>query len=167
MAIEQLQRRLRRPMPNWVPLLIVTIGLGLLVQLLVSMLLAEGAYKLADLKREHRALQTEVQIISQEVDSLASPQYLADSANRLGMVVDPSPVFLDLKLGKVYGDPSAAAKGGDVAARNLVANSALGSLTEEAASVVAASGEVEESRGDEASSGEVQTLSEIPASPTR
>jgi hypothetical protein len=137
---------------------------GVILQVLLSMLTAEGAYKLATLKREHQLLQTEVQIISQEVDSLASPQYLADSANRLGMVANPSPVFLDLEIGKVFGEPSKAAKGGEVAARNLVANSALGSL-DSMESVEVASATV--SDGDEAAGPEIEILDQIPASPTR
>lgn len=137
---------------------------GVVLQVLLSMLTAEDAYKLASLKREHQVLQTEVQIISQEVDSLASPQYLADSANRLGMVANPSPVFLDLEIGKVFGEPSKAAKGGEVAARNLVANSALGSL-EAMESVEVAAATV--SSSDETASKEIEILDQIPASPTR
>ena len=148
---------------GWVRPLLVVVGLGLLIQLLLSMLLAEGAYKLQDLRIEHQALETEVEIVAQEVDSLASPQFLADSANRLGMIANPAPIFLDLERGEIYGDPKMAAKGGAIASRNLVANSALGALelSEEAA---VASSEVV---GSSDATVEVVQLDEIPASPTR
>lgn len=164
MAISNLQTNHRKPLGRWVVVLIGAIGLSLLLQLLLSMLLAEGAYKLKSLREEHNSLRIEVEIIAQEVDSLASPQFLADSANRLGMVVNPSPVFLDLSSGAVFGDQIESSKGTEVASRNLVANSALGSLVIEADTAAASSAvEAEE----EVASNEVVVLESIPASPTR
>lgn len=160
----QLTARGRARIPSgWVRPLLVVVGLGLLIQLLLSMLLAEGAYKLQDLRIEHQTLETEVEIVAQEVDSLASPQFLADSANRLGMIANPAPIFLDLERGEIFGDPKAAAQGGAIASKNLVANSALGALelSEEAA---VASSEV---AGASEDAHEVVQLEEIPASPTR
>lgn len=144
--------------------LIGAIGASLLLQLLLSMLLAEGAYKLKALREEHNSLRIEVEIIAQEVDSLASPQFLADSANRLGMVVNPSPVFLDLESGAVYGDQIESSKGTEVASRNLVANAVLGSIQLEGETTVASSSVV---LTDAISSSEVVVLESIPASPTR
>lgn len=164
MAIAMLQDKLRTPTRRWASLLFLILGFSTLLQLLVSMLLAEGAYKLQSLNEQHQSLEIEVQIIAQEVDSLASPQFLADSANRLGMVANPSPVFLDLEAGKVIGDQRSASKGGAVASRNLVANSVLGSVELPAEAEVAASGVEENSSG---AADEVVSLDVIPASPTR
>lgn len=164
MAAARYKEQLRQPIARWVVLLIGVVGVSLLLQLVLSMLLAEGAYKLNSLREEHSSLQVEVEIIAQEVDSLASPQFLADSANRLGMVVNPSPVFLDLESGKVFGDQVESSQGGEAASRNLVANAALGRSELEAVSVVAAA-QVE--GADNQVSKQVLILDQIPASPTR
>lgn len=164
MATANIRQALRQPIARWAVFLLAVVVASLLLQLLLSMLLAEGAYKLKALKEEHSSLQIEVEIIAQEVDSLGSPQFLADSANRLGMVVNPSPVFLDLKSGQVYGDQLESAEGGEVASRNLVANAALGRTQVEVESSVAASSVEEGPAGD---SSEVLVLEQIPASPTR
>lgn len=164
MATANFRQTLKQPIARWAVFLLGVVGASLLLQLLLSMLLAEGAYKLKALKEEHSSLQIEVEIIAQEVDSLGSPQFLADSANRLGMIVNPSPVFLDLKSGQVYGDQLESAEGGEVASRNLVANAALGRTQVEVDSTVAASS-VEQ--GIEGDSDEVLVLEQIPASPTR
>lgn len=164
MASTNLRQSIRQPIARWALLLIGLIGISLLLQLLLSMLLAEGAYKLKSLREEHTSLQLEVEIIAQEVDSLASPQFLADSANRLGMVVNPSPVFLDLESGAVYGDQLESAGGGVVASRNLVANAALGQTELDAELAVASSAVDQET---DVASDEVLVVDSIPASPTR
>lgn len=74
-------------------LLVMGIVIIQLVQLSLNMILTQDAYYLRELKIEKRALSTEVQIIQEQVDSLASPQNLADAANRLGMVANPSSVL--------------------------------------------------------------------------
>lgn len=164
MAITNFKAGVRKPLAMWVVVLMGAIGISLLLQLLLSMLLAEGAYKLKSLREEHNSLRIEVEIIAQEVDSLASPQFLADSANRLGMVVNPSPVFLDLESGAVYGDQIESSKGTEVASRNLVANAVLGSVQLEGEATVASSTISEAASVD---SSEVVVLESIPASPTR
>ena len=109
---------------------------------------------------------TQVQIIQEEVDSLASPQNLADAANRLGMVANPASVLLDLEEDKVYGQPKPAdPSNAPLASANLVANSALGTVSDfsetKVASLDASSVEAEQIATEEV------VLSVIPASPTR
>ncbi len=150
-------------------LLVMGIVLVQLVQLSLNMVLTQDAYYLRELKIEKRALSTEVQIIQEQVDSLASPQNLADAANRLGMVANPQSVLIDIVNDKVYGAPKPAAdQQGAVASANLVANSAMGTTTEFAATDVAASrveGSVAELKKVDTEVILVSGL--IPASPTR
>lgn len=137
-----------------------------LAQLALNMVLTQDAYHLAQLKVEQRNLSTQVQIIQEEVDSLASPQNLADAANRLGMVANPASVLLDLNKDRVYGEPKPADPSNTrLASANLVANSSLGSVSEITLATVAAA----EAEGVDApqSSSEALTLTVIPASPTR
>lgn len=137
-----------------------------LAQLALNMVLTQDAYRLAQLKVEQRNLATQVQIIQEEVDSLASPQNLADAANRLGMVANPASVLLDVKKDRVYGEPKPADPSNTkLASANLVANSSLGSVSEIILATVAAA-EAEGVIAEESAS-EAVTLTVIPASPTR
>ena len=151
--------------------LIFVIGIiaVLIGQLVLNMVLTQDAYQLRSLKIEKRDLTTQVQILQEEVDSLASPQNLADAANQLGMVANPSSVLLDLKSDKVYGEPKPADPNKvAVAAANLVANSALGTVSEFSAATVA-SAQVGEGVATEQTGSSAVTLQAgaIPASPTR
>ena len=138
-------------------------------QIGLNMVLTHDAYELRSLKLEKRDLATEVQIIQEEVSSLSSPQNLADAANRLGMVANPASVLLDIESNKIYGKPSPAkAEGQQVASANLVANSALGAISEFSLATVS-SGEVQVSveTSNNSDTGLVLQSGFIPASPTR
>lgn len=151
--------------------LIVMIGIVLvhIVQLSLNMVLTQDAYHLRELNNERRALNTEVQIIQEQVDSLASPQNLADAANRLGMVANPDSVLLDIERDRVFGKPEpASAADAAVASANLVANSALGTTSEFTASSIASTGfEVSVETADFSSTEVLLENGRIPASPTR
>ena len=140
-----------------------------LVQLGLNMVLTQDAYHLRELKIERKTLTTEVQIIQEEVDSLASPQNLADAANRLGMVANPDSVLLDIESDRIFGTPEpVSADTAAVASANLVANSALGATTEFTASSIAATGfEISVTTGQVSSSEVILENGRIPASPTR
>ncbi len=137
-----------------------------LIQLGLNMALTQDAYYLSKLSSEKRQLATEVQIIQEQVDSLASPQNLADAANQLGMVANPSSVLIDIVNDKIYGAPKPAQALSGAASANLVANSAMitvsdfteGTETAEETSVAAKS---------DKSSEVTLVAGQIPASPTR
>lgn len=149
-------------------LLVMGIILVQLVQLGLNMALTQDAYYLSKLSGEKRQLATEVQIIQEQVDSLASPQNLADAANRLGMVANPSSVLIDIVNDKIYGVPRPAQAQSSAASANLVANSAMVSVSEFNPATVA-SAQVETSVAESALNGSEVTLvaGQIPASPTR
>jgi len=141
----------------------------LIGQISLNMVLTQDAYQLRSLTIEKRNLATDVQIIQEEVSSLSSPQNLADAANMLGMVANPASVMIDIHNDKIFGEPAPArADGSEVASANLVANSALGTVSEFSMATVA-SGELEVSveTANLASSGLVLQSGLIPASPTR
>ena len=147
-------------------ILVVGILVVYLAQLALNMVLTQDAYHLSQLKVEKRDLATQVQIIQEEVDSLGSPQNLADAANRLGMVANPASVLLDVKKDKVYGQPKPAdPSGARLASANLVANAALGSISDITLATVAST----ETAGVDAkkTTAEDISLTVIPASPTR
>jgi len=139
-----------------------------LIQLTLNMILTQDAYYLRELKIEKRALSTEVQIIQEQVDSLASPQNLADAANRLGMVANPSSVLLDISNDKIYGAPKPADGAQAAASANLVANAAMITTTEFAQTSVASAQVAEGVANQKRFDTEVILVSGlIPASPTR
>lgn len=97
-----------------------------IVQLLISIMAGEATYKLSELKAAKRELGTTSQILIEQVDSLSSQQNLANSAQRLGMVANPNPVFLRLSDSRVLGTPRAVrADTAVIPTRNLIPNSAL------------------------------------------
>ncbi|MFM5903734.1 MAG: hypothetical protein ACKOOD_01455 [Microbacteriaceae bacterium] len=116
--------------------LIVVLGLVAIqiLQLIIGVFISSGAYDLAQLKAYKHELGTTSEILAAEVDSLSSQQNLANAAQGLGMVANTNPVFLNVEVQKVLGQPKAA-YGGDSSkvARNLVPNSMLQSTTDVAA----------------------------------
>lgn len=107
----------------------VSIALGLLaiqvLQLLLNAFIAEGAYNLADLKKEKKDLVVTQQILGEQVDSLSSNQNLANAAQKMGMISNANPVFLRLADKKVFGKPKAALNADNRISRNLVKSSVL------------------------------------------
>jgi len=141
----------------------------LIGQISLNMVLTQDAYELRSLKSEKRNLATDVQIIQEEVASLSSPQNLADAANMLGMVANPASVMIDIDKDRIFGTPSPArSKGSTVASANLVANSALGTVSEfSLATVAAGTLELSVANSKTGTSGLVLQSGLIPASPTR
>ena len=107
-----------------------TIVIGLvaiqLVQLLLGVLTAQGAYQMAHLKAQKHDLTTQSDILSAQVYSLSSDQNLANAAQSLGMIPNSSPVFLKLATESTFGKPKAAFfDPTHQVSRNLVPNSAM------------------------------------------
>ena len=165
------QSEARALRPNMVAGLIFVAGIvGVYIAILIlNMVLTQDAYHLRELKIEKNNLATQVQIIQEEVDSLASPQNLADAANRLGMVANPASVLLDIQNDKVYGSPKPADPSkATLASANLVPNAALGTISDISVTTVASSDvEAGVEAVNSASSSVVLVQGLIPASPTR
>ena len=103
-------RAQRRARPRLLPALVTVGGIGviLLAQLLLSIVLADGAYQISGLQvAKHNAV-LQQHALSEQLDLLASPQHLAANAEALGMVASGSAVFLDAKTGAVTGSGTAA-----------------------------------------------------------
>ena len=125
-------REQRRARPRVVYALVTVAGLFALfiAQLLLSIVVADGAYSISALQSQQRDLGREEKALSEQLDLLASPQNLATQAESLGMLrSSTSPAFLRLSDGAIVGEASAA--DGSVvvgAAGNLVANELLGGI---------------------------------------
>ena len=87
----------------------------LIAQLLLSIAVADGAYRIAALQGVQRELSRDQQTLTEQLHVLQSPQHLAANAQALGMVANTSTAFLRLADGAVLGTAVAAtASGGSV-----------------------------------------------------
>jgi hypothetical protein len=161
----------RKLKPSMVSAMVLMIGLiaVFVLQLALNMIVTQDAYHLRSLEAQKRDLATEVQIIQEEVASLGSPQNLADAANQLGMVANPSSVLLDIQTNRVFGEPTPAdGESLGMASANLVANAALGSTSK---FITASLSDAELIAGvsteSETIAGVTLQAGLIPASPTR
>ena len=103
-------RAQRRARPRMLPALITIGGIGviLLAQLLLSIVIADGAYQISGLQSAKHDAVLQQHALSEQLDLLASPQHLAANAEALGMVASGNAVYLDAKTGAVTGNGSAA-----------------------------------------------------------
>ncbi|WP_448809820.1 hypothetical protein [Agromyces bauzanensis] len=90
---------------------VAAVAVIVVVQLLLSIALAQGAYEIDGFQLRQAELAREQQQLSEDLDRLESPQYLAMNAEALGMVPNTAPVYLRLSDGAVLGEPTAASAG--------------------------------------------------------
>lgn len=106
----------------------VIIGLTLISisGLIVNAFCDTAVYTISTLKKDTEALATQTQVVSQQVDSLRSPQNLSNSAKELGMIVNSNLVFLNVREAKVLGSAVPASEESSMAvSKNLIANAAM------------------------------------------
>jgi len=103
-------RAQRRARPRMLPALVTIGGIGviLLAQLLLSIVIADGAYQISSLQSAKHDAVLQQHALSEQLDLLASPQHLAANAEALGMVASGNAVYLDATSGAVTGNRSAA-----------------------------------------------------------
>jgi hypothetical protein len=100
------------------------IGVILLAQLMLSIVLADGAYQISSLQNQKHDAVLLQHSLSETLDLYNSPQHLAANAEALGMVTSSNPAYLRLSDGAVLGAPSSAPVGAGGAA-DLVPNALL------------------------------------------
>jgi hypothetical protein len=106
-------REQRRARPRAAYAIVSTAGVFaiLLAQLLLSISLSEGAYRIAGLQSAATELDRNAQVLHESLDTLRSPQNLAANAESLGMVANASPAYLRMTDAVVLGAPIAAGAG--------------------------------------------------------
>ena len=121
-------RAQRRARPRIFAALVAIGGIAviLLAQLLMSIVLADGAYRISSLQRDHRDLTREQHAAQERLEQLSSTQSLIENATALGMASSGNPVFLDVATGQALGT-AGAPKGQIVGSGgNLIGNALLG-----------------------------------------
>lgn len=106
-------RSQRRARPRMVYAALTVGGLFaiLIAQLLLSIMVSDGAYRIAALQGVEKELSRDQQTLSEALHVLQSPQHLAANAEALGMVGNTSTAFLRLSDGAVIGKAVAAKAG--------------------------------------------------------
>lgn len=116
--------------PRRNPIVLATIGVIALLAILgaqlgLSIAISENAYQTDNLILAEVELAREQRALEQDVEMLASPQYLSQEALKLGMVQNTQPAFLRLESSALVGD----LKQQTMAPRaNLIANVALSQM---------------------------------------
>jgi hypothetical protein len=124
-------QRKARPKSFYAMVSVSTIFGLLIAQLLLSIVLSDGAYQISSLQAEQKQLLRTEENLAERLDLLASPQSLAIKAESLGMVIGSNaPAFLNLSTGSLTGSPVAASGSSGLVGTNggLVANFLLASL---------------------------------------
>ena len=113
--LEALPRASRRARPKlfYAAVAVMTVMAVVVVQLLLSIGVSQGAYRIESLQQTKAHLARQYQQASEKVQTLSSPQNLAANAVALGMVSDASPVYLRLSDGAVIGAPTPASATAD------------------------------------------------------
>jgi hypothetical protein len=139
-------RAQRRARPRLAHAMVTVAGIVaiLMVQLLLSFVLADGAYQISSLQSDQRDLLREQQALDERLELLGSTQNLTANAEALGMVASGNPMFLNVETGGVSGS------GSHVGAlpRNLVANSLLDGSTVIDPAALQAARDAEAASGD-------------------
>jgi hypothetical protein len=118
------QRR-ARPRVAYAVVTVASLFLIFAAQLLLSIVVSDGAYQIASLQSQQKDLLRTQEALGEKFDLLSSTQHLAENAAQLGMVPNPAPLFLDLGTGGVAGAPGTVDPTGCGGACKLVANSLL------------------------------------------
>ncbi|MCS5713311.1 hypothetical protein NVV95_01955 [Herbiconiux sp. CPCC 205716] len=125
------QQRRARPKIAYAAVVVAGVLAIVITQLMLSIGLSDGAYEISSLQSQQKELDRTNQTLSEQYDSLSSPQNLAASAEKLGMVANSTPVYLRLSDGAVLGSPAAAtgATGAITAGQSLIPNASLNPVT--------------------------------------
>jgi len=110
-------RTQRRARPRAVYAIVGVLGVFgiLLAQLMLSIVLSEGAYRITALEAQQLELDRSAQSLGERLNVLDSAQNLAANAESLGMVVSATtPTFLLLSDGSVQGTPRPAGSAGGI-----------------------------------------------------
>ena len=170
-------QRKARPRSFYAIVAVTSVFALFLAQLMLSIILSEGAYEISDLQSEQKQLARTEQALSEQLDLLASPQSLATRAETLGMVVGTNlPATLTLSTGVLSGTPTAAA--GNVGAigsdGTLVPNALLVPTTTETPTVGTTAGAPSNSTANapvasngSATTGAASTSGSLPSPQTR
>ncbi len=157
-----------RPRPLYAAVTLGGVFAVIVAQLLLSLIVSNGAYELSTLSSERAALTREEQQLREQIDVSGSPQNLAAEAERLGMVANGSSAVLWLSDGRVDGNVGAAEPGAGVVGShgNLVANALLAQQAAAGAATAEETGPADTPEAAAASASQAPTMGGLPTPAT-
>jgi hypothetical protein len=108
-VVPRRKRRRTSPVPFLMVVSMLAVG-GIVGLLLFNTSMQQASFAATDLQGQADALQAREQTLQMQLDQLRDPQSIALKAQRMGMVLPSSPAVLDLRTGKVLGDPVPATR---------------------------------------------------------
>jgi cell division protein FtsB len=100
-------RRRTSPVPFLVLVSMLAVG-GVVGLLLFNTSMQQAAFATTQLQNQADVLEAQQQSLQMQLAHLRDPQTIAIRAQRMGMVLPTNPAVLDLRSGKVLGDPAPA-----------------------------------------------------------
>jgi Septum formation initiator len=100
--------RLRAPRTPFVFLLVGLLSGGLICLLVLNTVLAAGTFQITSLQQSNAGLARQQQALRQQIANSESPATIARRARRLGMVPVKTPLFVNVKSGRIAGRPGPA-----------------------------------------------------------
>src|SRR5262249_33985559 len=105
------KRRRRRTSPVPFLLLVSMLAVGGVVGLLLfNTSMQQASFAATDLQQQADALEAKQQSLQMQLARLRDPQTIALKAQRMGRVLPGTPAVLDLRSGKVLGQPTPATR---------------------------------------------------------
>ncbi len=106
-VVPKRKRRRSSPVPFLLLVSMLAVG-GVVGLLLFNTSMQQASFAATDLQQQADTLEARQQGLQMELARLRDPQTIALKAQRMGMVLPTSPAVLDLRNGKVVGDPTPA-----------------------------------------------------------
>jgi hypothetical protein len=106
-VVPRRRRRRSSPVPFVMVISMIAVG-GIVGLLLFNTSMQQASFAATDLQQRADTLLAQQQTLQMELDRLRDPQSIALKAQRMGMVLPTSPAVLDLRTGKVLGEPAPA-----------------------------------------------------------
>jgi hypothetical protein len=106
-VVPRRRRRRSSPVPFVMVVSMIAVG-GVVGLLLFNTSMQQASFAATDLQHRADTLLAQQQTLQMDLDRLRDPQVIALKAQKMGMVLPTSPAVLDLRTGKVLGQPTPA-----------------------------------------------------------
>jgi len=108
-------RRVNAPRAPFAVLVFLILGAGVVGLLMFNTQMQQDSFYATRLQQRAEQLTAQREGLQLELDALRDPQRLAQAGRQLGMVVPPTPAFVDLVTGRIVGTPTRATSGDGMA----------------------------------------------------
>jgi hypothetical protein len=108
-VVPKRKRRRTSPVPFLLLVSMLAVG-GVVGLLLFNTSMQQASFAATELQQQADSLEAQQQSLQMQLARLRDPQTIAIRAQRMGMVLPTSPAVLDLRSGKVLGQPTPATR---------------------------------------------------------